>query len=406
MAYSELASIIHRVVRRSLFPHIQEAELGSKGGAGREDGHGGSEAKASRHPNAKERRQRIARCRALRTDIARFEAEFKNQHGHEPKVSERQPLAHTYSEYRQLKVAIRDDAARHIQAVVRGHVARVKYPIPSRQCRLAAGRSVSSRSSGWTSAAAVPTAPAPTSASKAAVSPAVAALQAKVNALRDEKTALKRTLRAFDNTFAEEHGRQPSKGEKEHLRPQYTRYHELKGLIAAAEAELEAAQSGAAATAAPAPAASAAATLAAASLSRRRADSVISTTSAPGTGAGGGGGGEEEEEEEGEEPMGARDAQLEGGTAGSGTVAASRGSSSGGTGGAPGGLAALKAEKRQLQEVLRDYEKDFAAKHGRGVKYVKDIAPVADKYQRYKHLKALLKETTGGGGSSSGVGLE
>jgi hypothetical protein len=50
-------------------------------------------------------------------------------------------------------------------------------------------------------------------------------------ALRDEKASLKRQLRAFDDSFSKSHGRLPTKAEKEHLRPLYTRYHALKTQI-------------------------------------------------------------------------------------------------------------------------------------------------------------------------------
>ena len=59
---------------------------------------------------------------------------------------------------------------------------------------------------------------------------------------------------------------------------------------------------------------------------------------------------------------------------------------------ADAGLApdALRDEKKRLQAFLRAFEKDFAEKHGRAVKFVKDIEPVVDSYKRYKALKAAL----------------
>ena len=81
----------------------------------------------SRHPSAADRRVQVARCRALRLEISAFEADFKrvNHTDRLPRSStERFPLAHVYEEYRGLKQAIRDDAARHIQAVFRGHRVR------------------------------------------------------------------------------------------------------------------------------------------------------------------------------------------------------------------------------------------------------------------------------------------
>lgn len=75
----------------------------------------------------------------------------------------------------------------------------------------------------------------------------------------------------------------------------------------------------------------------------------------------------------------------------------------------------LKLEKRRLQQWLRDYERTFESREGRKasvegcaytaslrclqeqclprqVQFVRDIAPVLEQYQRYKHLKTLLKE--------------
>ena len=52
----------------------------------------------------------------------------------------------------------------------------------------------------------------------------------------------------------------------------------------------------------------------------------------------------------------------------------------------------LRAEKRQLQQYLRAYEREFEEREGRKVKYVKDISPVVNEYTRYKHIKAILRE--------------
>ncbi len=57
-----------------------------------------------------------------------------------------------------------------------------------------------------------------------------------------------------------------------------------------------------------------------------------------------------------------------------------------------GRIGAVKAEKRVVQAGLREYERDFLAKAGRPVKYVKDLAPIMAEYTKYKALKAQLKE--------------
>lgn len=79
------------------------------------------------HPNAAARRKDISRCRVLRSTIHSFEEEFTASHGHKPHGHERAPLAEVYTEYRQLKQTVRDSAARHIQAVYRGHCGRLEF---------------------------------------------------------------------------------------------------------------------------------------------------------------------------------------------------------------------------------------------------------------------------------------
>ena len=70
---------------------------------------------------AAERKRTVAACRALRSQIQRFEEAFMQLHGRPPKgASERAPLATTYAQYREWKRAIRADAACRIQALVRG----------------------------------------------------------------------------------------------------------------------------------------------------------------------------------------------------------------------------------------------------------------------------------------------
>eukprot|EP01029_Cantina_marsupialis_P027676 TRINITY_DN773170_c0_g1_i1.p1 TRINITY_DN773170_c0_g1~~TRINITY_DN773170_c0_g1_i1.p1 ORF type:complete len:312 (-),score=70.32 TRINITY_DN773170_c0_g1_i1:236-1171(-) len=54
-------------------------------------------------------------------------------------------------------------------------------------------------------------------------------------------------------------------------------------------------------------------------------------------------------------------------------------------------LDSLRIEKRYLQTKLRDFEKAFQREHNRKVRFVEDIKPVVDEYQRYKALKAEIK---------------
>ena len=56
----------------------------------------------------------------------------------------------------------------------------------------------------------------------------------------------------------------------------------------------------------------------------------------------------------------------------------------------PQDLAALKAEKQQLHQMLRSYEKDFFREHKRQVSSFADIKPVASQYRRYKEIKKAI----------------
>lgn len=53
-------------------------------------------------------------------------------------------------------------------------------------------------------------------------------------------------------------------------------------------------------------------------------------------------------------------------------------------------LAALRAQKRQLQIKLRHFEEDFRRSHGRAVQFHRDIRPVEHDYRRYKDLKRSI----------------
>lgn len=325
-----LHGLIQNVVRRCVFPQLLSAVPAA------------AKQRSAKHPSARERRASIARCRTLRQEIAAFEAQYTASKGHAPKGAERFPLHAVYEEYRSLKIRIRDDAATHIQAVFKGHRCRKRMNRPSRQTTRDA-----------------------TNSSEAAIAkPALKRPSpAELAALRDEKASLKRALRAFDLQFASDHGRPPSKSEKEHLRPQYTRYHELKTVISRLEEGTEAAttrpaSAGAETTGRPSLQASTA--QAAQELGRtaqdddahsRRSDSFASVAGIDGA--------EGLDEDDGPSaPAGG----------------ASGRPSSAGTTATPGSLAALKAEKKKLQAFLRDYEKSFQDRWGRPVRLVKGEA--------------------------------
>jgi hypothetical protein len=60
-------------------------------------------------------------------------------------------------------------------------------------------------------------------------------------------------------------------------------------------------------------------------------------------------------------------------------------------------LAALKAEKGQLHQMLLSYEKDFFKEHIRQVSSFADIKPVASQYRRYKEIKKAIAALQQGG---------
>jgi hypothetical protein len=318
----------------------------------------------ARHPSAHERRLQVQRIRALRSEIQAFEGEFQGRvssAGRLPtSAAERAPAAHLYEEYRSLKQRIREDAVLHIQAVYRGARARQRSKF-KRRGAAAAGLAAAA-------AAAAAAAPRPSLQAGASLTPQ----QRELARLRDEKAQLKRQLRQFDVDFAQKHGgRQPSKAEKEHLRPLYTRYHELKAMIGEDPPLAAPAGGGGGGASASASGIGAAAAAAAAAPMASLAAAVARRLSL-GSDAGLGSGHSEASEggkadDDGDADDGA------------------------GTGGGSAADAALLVEKKELQAFLREFEKKFEAQHGRKVKYVKDIDAVKEKYARYKALKLLLR---------------
>lgn len=368
------------------------------------------------HPSASERRLQVQRCRVLRGEITRFESDFRaNNGGREPRTAaDRFSLSHVYEEYRALKSSIRDDAARHIQAVFRGH--RVRRGLK--------GGSGSGSGAATAAAAATPAAAAASLSGgtllegrpSLSVGPSLPRSQMALAALRDEKASLKRQLRAFDDTFSKSHGRLPTKAEKEHLRPLYTRYHALKTQIedvdtpaagstssggggggggvegAHAVASSLASASGAAGSAAPSTSSSAgpAAAAAGAPPSGPAGGGNVARRLSLGSDSGSGGG---EGKERGLE-SGGEDDEEEGGGGGVGGSSASAAAAAAALAAAIAAdpsLPPLLQEKKTLQASLRAFEKEFEAKNGRKVKYVKDIESVKDKYARYKALKGIVK---------------
>jgi len=359
------------------------------------------------HPDSRDRRRLVQRCRLLKADILRFEANFRASSiggGRDPKTAtEREPMAEVYEEYRSLKHTIRDGAALHIQAVYRGHSTRrrlgrsrtttttattTKALVSRSQAQSATNASDSSLSaisgdSMKKTASSIKPSVAGAASTSSLPPPSLHSAPApemlKLSALRDEKAALKRKLRQFDIDFsANNDGRLPTKAEKEHLRPQYTRYHELKTIISETEsrlgvnkeAESPTRESSSRRDAAGAPSALSFGThtekvssTGGASQSRSRSDS--------GSSAGNVGIDDDDDDESAAASVAGQKQEVQ------------------------DKIAMLKTEKKKLQVALREYEKDFLARNGRPVRYVKDISSVVQSYQRYKQLKQQLKELIG-----------
>lgn len=389
---------------------------------------------------AAERKRTVAACRALRAQITRFEEAFIQLHGRPPKgAAERAPLATTYAQYREWKRAIRADAACRIQALFRGARARWRLlrsnePRISRVIMSRAGRQGFSESQvghqhpgqdnmlkhlsipvdiggaipkltdigqpagvGTIGPDGFPTQstnaqalapqwgnqvvrrrPGVPPESFAGMSPAPRPISSPPSAsitstgsgefsrlslpeLQVRKRELKQQLKQYDMSFARRHGRMPVKAEKEPIRHLYERYNALKSQITSMEQEQGRSGAPPVAMQQTAPAV----------LPQRAISPVSGSTS-----------GNEDS------PSGARI-----------TIAPQRSAATGAPTGAPSqDLAALKAEKQRLHQMLRAYEKDFFKEHKRQVSSFADIRPVASNYRRYKEIKKAIAAIVQQGG--------
>lgn len=330
---------------------------------------------------AAERKRTVAACRALRAQIQRFEDAFLQLHGRPPKGNaERAPLATTYAQYREWKRAIRADAACRIQALMRGARARsmlLKSNVPTFSNILAkrSGRTdihsiekISMPADLDNSETGMPL---PTfSLDQEWGSPSVAndghlvADQSEsgfasesyagfsLDELQDRKRDLKRQLRQYDMDFARKHGRMPVKAEKEPIRHLYESYNALKSQITQMEQDSRSSQSP-----------SLVARSSVSSDAHALSESVI------------------------DEPRGAErqrqnimrrvaESRLTPESPKSTSISAD--------------LNRLRAEKAELHQMLRSYERDFYEKHGRQVSSFSDIRPVASQYRRYKEVKRAI----------------
>jgi len=191
-----------------------------------------------------------------------------------------------------------------------------------------------------------------------------------VQDLNARKRELKQQLKQYDMNFAKIHGRMPVKAEKEPIRHLYESYNALKARITYLERE------GTVVSGPPMP--------------YRRSSADRASLSNASTGSVGSAASDASSGDEGladiHEPQRT-------------SARASLSSEPSTPAGAPSqDLAALKAEKGQLHQMLRSYEKDFFKLHNRQVSSFADIRPVASQYRRYKEIKKAIAAAQQGGG--------
>ena len=384
---------------------------------------------------AAERKRTVAACRALRSQIQRFEEAFMQLHGRPPKgAAERTPLATTYAQYREWKRAIRADAACRIQALFRGYWKR-KMLLESNDSRLVrvvrtgAGRSFGyklddrlsipndfglsepERQPGlalmpsrpekpgtvgledfapkvWPSPVPQPprrslSPPSFASTPPPAGSNAELALMT-VPELHARKRELKQQLKQYDMSFARTHGRMPVKAEKEPIRHLYEMYNTLKSRLTTIEKE--AAQK-------PAPPLPLVIPIMPRIVQQQRTSSPPTTddrSSASGSPEPAPLLRSNKQKQQGKQPKqhpiySPPDTSTASAPQPSSTTTTTTPSS------LPSqDLAALKTEKGKLHQMLRSYEKDFFKEHRRQVSSFADIKPVASQYRRYKEIKKAI----------------
>lgn len=81
---------------------------------------------AKSYARRNKRRKMVAECKGLRAQIQEFEQAFLLQHSRMPKTQERGDMHQFYVKYRELKKEIRETAAKDMQRVGRGFLARRK----------------------------------------------------------------------------------------------------------------------------------------------------------------------------------------------------------------------------------------------------------------------------------------
>jgi len=162
--------------------------------------------------------------------------------------------------------------------------------------------------------------------------------------LEEEKTFIKYELKRFDDILGAQLGRPLKKADKEPMRPLYSRYHEIKNVLASSGTD-----------------------------DAGRDDGHIL------------------QEQDRNKTMHAPVSKTVPEPRGPGPLpAANLAATTEGTQPAADQYQKLKQEKRTLQQKLHQYESEFFKKHGRKMKHHEDIAPVQQEYTEYKRLKGVL----------------
>lgn len=328
------------------------------------------------------RKQLIRVCKGVRSEIQHFEADFQAKNGRRPNPgSDRAPIAAKYENYRALKKFVRANAACKIQATFRGYLgrrtgvrlmeeAKARAPVSAKPMRVGASSTLPEPKRDLrpkVETAKVSAAPVSSGVSQqdpatssnhhdqdsieGYLSGAQARLaeeqartgrpmelaQMSAAELEEEKSFIKYELKRFDDLLGAQLGRPLKKADKEPMRPLYSRYHEIKNMLASgvpaddvAQADVHILQD----------------------TSNKAAMAPVSKTvpeprvsSAP--------------------PLADDRVTTE-------------------------KYQQLKHEKRALQQKLHQYESEFFRKHGRKMKHHEDIAPVQQEYTEYKRLKGVL----------------
>eukprot|EP00602_Paraphysomonas_sp_CaronLab_P005252 CAMPEP_0185037660 /NCGR_PEP_ID=MMETSP1103-20130426/32388_1 /TAXON_ID=36769 /ORGANISM="Paraphysomonas bandaiensis, Strain Caron Lab Isolate" /LENGTH=723 /DNA_ID=CAMNT_0027575741 /DNA_START=151 /DNA_END=2322 /DNA_ORIENTATION=- len=369
--------------------------------------------------NGEIRKCLIVECKLLRQEIQNFEEKWIQEHKRPPASHEKGHMHGTYSRYKELKRLIRDQAGKDIQRVFRGFRARERCkkllnpsdiskqdlsennsddcgePMDTEHKRpVSAGGQPHSNvkpvgmmmncdqksANSWfiSESDNVMDSDSHSAGSKhktggADIGVSISQAQQRYRECMEMKRQLKRNLKKFDDDFFARKGRVPRKADKEVMRPQYQKYHEVRaelerlkeeiiGALGHFPSELEDGRGGTLSSA-PSPSGWA---------EHFSRESSIDTMS------------EDDDMGSGNGMMMSSDAEQD--------QPRSNGANSTPATAPAKGVDALINEKKQLHAYLKTFEKEFNRVNGRHVMHPEDIKPVAEEYQRYKELKKILKD--------------